>query len=77
PITINNTEIQRVHSTRFLRVIIDDRVTWANHITHVSNKIAKSIGIINKVKHSLKQDTLMILYYSLIYPYLTFCFLLW
>jgi hypothetical protein len=77
PITINNTEIQRVHSTRFLVVIIDDRLTWANHITHVSNKIAKSIGIINKVKHSLKQDTLMILYYSLIYPYLTYCFLLW
>ena len=58
PILINNQELERVRTMKFLGVIFDDKLTWFDHINHISNKIAKSIGIINKIKHSLSKNTL-------------------
>jgi len=77
PITINNHELERVRTIKFLGVIFYDKLTWSDHINQISNKVAKSIGIINKIKHSLSKNTLTMLYYSLVYPYLTYCGLVW
>jgi len=76
-IRIENTPIERIHATRFLGVIIDDQLSWSPHISHVANKVSKSIGILNKVKYVLNTDTLVMLYYSLIYPYFFYCHLIW
>ena len=35
-------------NTKFLGVIIDNKLRWSDHITYTKNKIAKSIGIIYK-----------------------------
>lgn len=76
-IEIAGGQIERVHSTRFLGVIIDDRLIWDEHIKYICNKLSKSIGILIKVRHCLPPKTLVTLYYSLIYPYITYCHLVW
>jgi len=76
-IEIAGEQIKRVHSTRFLGVIIDDKLIWDEHIKYISNKLAKSIGILTKVRHFLPSKTLVTLYYTLIYPYITYCHLVW
>ena len=38
-ITFNNIEIKRENSVKFLGVIIDENLTWKNHIEVVENKI--------------------------------------
>ena len=76
-ILINDTPINRVSSTKFLGVQLDESLTWTTHISYISGKIAKSLGILKKVKHSLNRHTLTMLYYTLIYPYLSYCILIW
>ena len=44
--TLNNIEIKRENSIRFLGVIIDENLTWKNHIEVVENKISKNIGVL-------------------------------
>ena len=39
--------------------------------------IAKSIGILNRIQYLLPKFILLNLYYSLIYPYLSYCNLIW
>ena len=39
--TFNNIEIKRENSVKFLGVIIDENLTWKNHIEVVENKILK------------------------------------
>ena len=39
--------------TKFLGVIIDDKLNWSDHILYVKNKISKSIGIIHKTHNFL------------------------
>ena len=40
--TFNNIEIKRENSVKFLGVIIDENLTWKNHIEVVENKISKN-----------------------------------
>ena len=59
----------------FLGVIIDKNPTWKNHLNKVSNKIVKIIGIMNKLKSTLPQNILIIIYNSLIIPHINYCIL--
>ena len=43
---INNTEIQREESVKFLGVLLDQHLTLKEHIKLTENKIAKNIGIL-------------------------------
>jgi hypothetical protein len=45
-IEINNTKIKRVNEVVFLGVVLDENLSWKRHISHISRKISKSIGII-------------------------------
>ena len=76
-IQIDNNVIERVKETVFLGVILDEHLSWKPHILSVSRKISKSIGIIYKSSFCLPKTSLRSLYYSLVYPYLTYCVSVW
>jgi len=76
-VCIEGVMIETVSQTKFLGVIIDNKLSWKEHISYISNKISKGIGVIRKVKDLLNKDTLRTLYYTFIYPYLTYCNLIW
>jgi len=76
-IYIEGITIETVVKTKFLGVIIDNKLTWKEHINYICNKISKGIGIIKKVRDILSKDTLLGLYYTFIYPYLSYCNIIW
>ena len=76
-IIINGSEISEVQTTKFLGVIIDNKLSWKPHIDYISTKISKSIGVILRARKVFNKSTLLMLYYSLIYPYLTYCVQVW
>ena len=69
-ISIRNNAIDEVKSTKFLDVIIDDKLKWTEHIQYIKNKISKSIGILIKIRPYLDKVTLRNLYFTFVYPYL-------
>jgi hypothetical protein len=76
-IYIDGTRLDIVTSTKFLGVILDSELSWKTHINHLSKKIAKSIGIISLARRNLHRKTLIQLYHAFIYPYLSYCVLIW
>ena len=40
---INDQQIEQVNETLFLGVVLDENLTWKAHISHIANKISKSI----------------------------------
>ena len=76
-IAIDNQPINQVTETTFLGVILDKNLTWKPHISYLANKISKSIGVIYRSSFYLPQKSLLTLYYSLIYPYLIYCNMIW
>ena len=47
---INNYEIQREESIKFLGVLLDQHLTWKEHIQLAENKIVKNISILYKAR---------------------------
>ena len=76
-IKIDNQVIDRVDSTNFLGVIIDDKLTWTKHINSIHGKISMSVGVMRKLRSFLPVSTLFTLYNALILPHLDYCSLVW
>ena len=57
---------------KYLGIYLDEHLQWESQIQHVNNKLAKNVGIINKLRHYLDFHMLKQLYYTLIYPYLNY-----
>ena len=47
---INETNIEFVDNFIFLGLSINKHLHWKNHVIHVTNKIARTIGMINTLK---------------------------
>ena len=76
-IKINQKELEYVETFNFLGVNLDTNISWKSHLSKVSNKIVRIIGIINKLKFILPQNILSYIYNSLIMPHINYCILLW
>src|SRR6218665_1221630 len=66
---LNKIPITRSHTSKFLGVIIDQYLSWKDHIALVCKKVSENIGIIAKIKYCLSFQNLKNLYYTLIFPY--------
>ena len=58
---INNQEIERVRSTKFLGVIIDDHLNFKCHIDHLMLKLSKYLGLFYKLRHFLPKSAMIFL----------------
>ena len=76
-IVLNDTILERVKVTKFLGVLIDECLTWKNHIDCISKTISRNIGVMNKLKHSIPHCILRTLYCTLILPYINYGILIW
>ena len=76
-LTINNTLIDQVENFNFLGLTLDAGISWKPHVNKIAGKIIRTIGILNKVKHSLPIETKLIIYSSLLLPHLNYNLLLW
>ncbi len=76
-IKIDNVIIKKVEETAFLGVIIHEKICWKPQIKNVCSKIAKSVGVMRRVKHILNFKSLLLLYYAFVFPYLNYCVEVW
>ena len=74
---IDIPNITRTSCIKYLGVYIDEHLQWHNQITHVNSKIAKNIGILFQLRRYLNIHMLTNLYYTLIYPYLSYGLISW
>ena len=77
PVKIGHDSLDIVTSCRYLGVQIDNKLTFNDHIKLVTGKISKSTGILYKIKHLLPLKVRLDYYYAFIYPYLSYCVIVW
>ena len=68
-ITIYGNPVEQVTNFKFLYITIDQNLTWNDHISKISIKVARVIGIMNKLKTIFPNQILRTLYNSLINPH--------
>ena len=75
-ISINGNPVEQVTNFNFLPKL-DQNITWHDHISEISIKVARVIGIMNKLKHIFPHQILRTLYNSLIHPHLIYGLYIW
>jgi hypothetical protein len=74
---IDNSEVEQATYTKFLGVVLQENLSWKNHISILSNRIHKNVGVLRALKHKLPTNILFKLYNTLVYPYLQYCNIAW
>ena len=69
---IDAITLERETATKFLGVIIDENVTWKAHISTISTKISKNIGILHRARLIITRKQLNQLYFSFVHSYLNY-----
>ena len=64
----NDIVLKQVQSVKYLGVIIDDNLSWKDHIKSVCNNLIKYIGIFYKIRYKLPFYCLKNLYFSTVFP---------
>ena len=73
---IKKHKVERVKSIKFLGVLLDENLSWKDHIKYIENKVVKNIGLLYRSKLFLDKNSLLTLYYSHIHTYLNYANLL-
>ena len=76
-IFVDTTALEQVSNIKFLGVNVDNKLTWKHHISTITKTISRNIGVINKLKFCLPSSNLLMLYSTLVLPYINYGILVW
>ena len=76
-VKIDNSSIKIENTVKYLGVLLNENFSFNAHIEYISAKISKTIGVMFRIRQFVPDHILLKLYYSLIYPYLIYCNIVW
>ena len=65
------------NSSKYLGIKIDSKLNFQPHLKMIENKLARSVGILSKVRFLFHTSILLLLYFALVHPHLLFGIVLW
>ena len=60
-VRVNGQLIRRVYKSKYLGLIVDDKLSWKDHIDLISSKIRRNIGAMKRVREYVPGETLILL----------------
>ena len=76
-VVVNNSIIKRTSSTKYLGMIVDDKLTWRKHIDNLVNSITKTSNAFKILKHWVPSTEKLKLYYAYVHSKLRYGLLLY
>ena len=76
-IKINGKQLKRVRKCKHLGIIIDENLTWQDHVTNVQKKSGTGLYMLKTVKPYLDRNTLQIIYNAIVSSHLNYCDIVW
>ena len=70
-------KIKEKEYVKYLGVILNNRISWGNHISHPNLKLARDIVILTKLSIFVSKDILTSLYFAFVQSYIDNGVILW
>ena len=67
-IKIGDYEINRVYDFKYLGIVLDDSLTWKDHVRYVISKVGKRVGVLGRLRRNITIHAAFEMYNSLILP---------
>ena len=76
-VKINKTPLEKCTKYKYLGIVIDEKLSWKDHIEYVCTKVSKACGIFAKLRHCASVELLRDIYYALFYSYMRYGITIW
>ncbi len=76
-VTYDSEKLVNVESENLLGVIIDNHLTWQEHVAKVAKTVNKNIALLRRIRKYLPHSTRLTYYKSFIQPHLDYCNTIW
>jgi len=76
-VTISNSLITNINSTKFLGLIIDSTLSWKDHVTELTPKLNKACYVIRTPTFLRSPGVLRMLYFSCFHSIMSYCIIFW
>lgn len=70
-VTIDGEILERVVCFKYLGLMLDEHLTFQNHYSLICDKISPAIAAMHKLRTTLPQEALRLVYFSLVHSHLT------
>jgi len=74
---IINMSVKSNNQVKYLGLIFDSNLNWKPYLHELSKKVSRGIGVLSKIRYYVNRNILHQLYYSIIYPFLTYGLWIW
>ena len=74
---IENIQIKQVHECKTLGVTMDQHLSWKSNTENICKKVTAGISAIRRIKPFVDQDTLILIYNTIVRPYFDYCCEVW
>ena len=72
-LNINGHEIPEVESTKYLGIVIDNKISWVPHIETLHKKLKSACGILKRMIPNIPSEHYKSLYHALFESHLSYC----
>ena len=69
--------MQEKDYTKYLGILIDNKLSWKCHIIHVNLKISNGTGILTKLRRYVSKGIFRTLFYAFVQPHIDYVLLVW
>ena len=74
---IQDFPVKKVDSTKFLGVVIDEKICWEPHVAALRRKLNYASSTLYRIRDSVPEELHKDLYYTLFESHLTYCISVW
>jgi hypothetical protein len=72
-VKMNDVPITRSSKVKYLGVVLDDRLSWKNHIYHIQRKCGAGLASLRRLHSVLPTEVKKNLFNALVLPHLEYC----
>ena len=72
-LSLHGVQLKRETESKFLGVIIDEKLTWKKHITTLKTKMARYLGVMYRLRTQIPLKARLLIFHSFIQSHLNYC----
>ena len=76
-IKIGKKQIKRVKFVKFLGILLDEHLSWKYHLSELAKKLARTCGMLFKIRNLLLLDVLVCLYNAFFLSFVQYFLIVW
>ena len=74
---VDGLPIEQVRVFKFLGVLLNDTLTWNDHIGHICTKVSRSLNLLRRLSWFLPKSLLLLYFKSYVLPTFDYCDVVW